>query len=46
MAVHFDCCESDREVESVVKTIVLNFLLLWSQRRNITTLCQLTRGEN
>ena len=36
MAVHFDCFESDREVESVVKTIVLNFLLLWSQRRNIT----------
>lgn len=25
MAVHFDCFESDREVESVVKTIVLNF---------------------
>lgn len=32
MAVHFDYFESDREVESVVKTIVLNFLLLWSQR--------------
>ena len=46
MAVHFDCCDSDRESESVVKTIVLNFLLLWSQRRNITTLCQLTWGEN
>lgn len=25
MAVHFDCCESDGEVESVVKTLVLNF---------------------
>ena len=37
MAVNFNRCESDREVESVVKTIVLNFLLLWSQRRNITT---------
>ena len=46
MAVHFDCFESDTEVESVVKTIVLNFLLLWSQQRNITTLRQLTRGKN
>ena len=28
MAVHFDCCESDGKVESVAKTVVLNFLLL------------------
>lgn len=32
MAVHFDCCESDGEVESVVKTIVLSSLVLWSKQ--------------
>ena len=41
MAVRFDCCESD--VESVIKTIVLNFLLLWSWQRKITTFCQPTK---
>ena len=46
MAVHFDCCESDGEVESVVKNLVLNFLLLWSQRQNIASFCQLMKGEN
>ena len=46
MAVRFNCCESDGEVESVVKTILLNFLLLWSWRQNIATFCQLTKGKN
>ena len=28
MASHYDCCESDGKVESVAKTIALNFSLL------------------
>ena len=28
VAVHYDCCESDGKVESVAKTIALNFSLL------------------
>lgn len=46
MAVHFDYCESDREVISVVKTFVLSSLLSWSWRCNIATFYQLMKGEN
>ena len=28
MAVHYDCCASDGKVESLVKTVELNFSLL------------------
>ena len=46
MAVHFNYCESDGEVKSVVKTMVLSSLLRWSWQRNIPTFSQLMKGEN
>ena len=46
MTVHFNFCESDAKVESVAKTIALNFLLLRSWWQNITTFSQLTKSKN